>query len=53
MTLQFRTLNKVAPYQTLREFGYAVINAEANCNTFHVNQVWTSEGVKKVSSMLS
>jgi|SaaInlV_125m_DNA_1040241.scaffolds.fasta_scaffold30080_1 hypothetical protein len=51
MTLQFRTLNKVAPYQTLREFGYAVINAEANCNTFHVNQVWTSEGVKKVSSI--
>jgi hypothetical protein len=51
MTLQFRTPSKVSPYYSLNDFGHAVLNAEANCNSFHVNQVWTSEGVKRVSSI--
>jgi hypothetical protein len=51
LTIQFCLPKSVAPYQTLNDFGHAVLNAEANCNTFHVNQVWTSEGVKRVSSI--
>ena len=51
LTIQFYLPKSVTPYQTLNDFGHAVLNAESNCNTFHVNQVWTSDGIKKVSSV--
>ena len=51
LTIQFCLPKSVTPYQTLNDFGHALLNAESNCNTFHVNQVCTSEGVKIVSSI--
>lgn len=51
LTIQFCQPQSVTPFQSLREFGYAVLNAEANCNSFSINQVWTAEGIKRVSSI--
>jgi hypothetical protein len=50
MTLQFKTPSKVSPYYSLSSFGNAVLDSESNCNSYHPTQIWTSEGIKSVTS---
>ena len=51
LNIQFCLPKSVTPHQTLNDFGHAVLDSESSCNTFHINQVWTSEGVKMVGSI--
>ena len=51
LTIQFRQPNSVTPHSTLRSFGEAVLNAEVTCNSYSINQVWTTDGVKMVTSI--
>lgn len=51
LTIQFSQPNSVTPFTSLKEFGYAVLSTEATCNSYSINQVWTADGVKMVSSV--
>ena len=51
LTLQFIKPNSVRPYQTLREFGNAILNEEKNGYEFRINQAWTETGVVRVNSI--
>tara|TARA_B100000795_G_C22447197_1_gene304257 strand:+ start:67 stop:390 length:324 start_codon:yes stop_codon:yes gene_type:complete len=51
LTIQFRQPNSVTPFTSLREFGHSVLKTEATCNTYSINQVWTTDGVKMVTSI--
>ena len=51
LTIQFRQPNSVQPFTSLKDFGYAVLSTEGTCNSYSINQVWTADGVKMVSSV--
>lgn len=51
LTLQLVHANGYRPYNSLKEFGNAILNEEAKGNDFRVNQVWTTEGVIGVKSL--
>ncbi|MEQ3689964.1 MAG: hypothetical protein ABNG98_00455 [Flavobacterium sp.] len=51
LTLQLVHANGYRPYNSLKEFGNAILNEEAKGNDFRVNQVWTSEGVIGVKTL--
>jgi len=51
LTIQFRQPNSVTPFTSLKEFDNAVLSTEATCNSYSINQVWTTDGVKVVSSV--
>ena len=51
ITLQFIKPNSVRPYQSLREFDYAVLNEEKNGYEFRINQAWTETGVVRVNTI--
>lgn len=50
ITIQFVTKNRIRAYQSLREFGYAVLKQEEYGHSFSVGQVWTNDGIKFVES---
>ena len=41
----------VRPYESLSEFGNAILNEEKNGSSFSISQAWTSEGIIKVTSL--
>jgi hypothetical protein len=51
LTLQLITKNSVTPYDSIREFGQAVLSEEEKGNAFSINQVWTPSGIIKVKSL--
>lgn len=51
ITLQFIKPNSVRPYQTLREFGNAILNEEKYGYEFRINQAWTETGVVRINSI--
>lgn len=51
LTLQLVYANGYRPYNSLKEFGNAILNEEAKGNDFRVNQVWTNEGTIGVKSI--
>lgn len=51
ITLQLINSNSTIPYNTLREFGNAVLNEESKGNSLSVSQVWTNEGTLPVTSL--
>lgn len=51
LTLQLVHANGYRPYNSLKEFGNAILNEEAKGNDFRINQVWTTEGVIGVKSL--
>lgn len=51
ITLQLINSNSAIPYNTLREFGNAVLNEESKGNSLAVSQVWTNEGTLPVTSL--
>ena len=50
LTLQLITTNGVTPYNSLNEFGNAILKEENKGNSISVTQVWTSAGVVQVNS---
>lgn len=51
LTLQLISSHSVRPYNTLREFGNAILNEEKNGNSFAIKQAWTNSGIVKVNSI--
>lgn len=51
LTLQLISSHSVRPYNTLREFGNAILNEEKNGNSFCINQAFTHSGVVKINSI--
>lgn len=51
LTLQLVHANGYRPYNTLKDFGFAILDEESKGNDFRINQVWTSEGVIGVKSI--
>lgn len=51
LTIQFVDGKSCTPYESLKEFGAAVLKAEEKGLDFKINQVWTSNGVKSISTV--
>ena len=49
-TLQLVTNTSVFPHHSLRSFGESVLELEKNNMSFHVTQVWTSNGIILIES---
>ena len=50
VTLQLINGNNVTPYTTLKGFGLTVLDCTEKGRHFCINQVWTNEGIEKVST---
>src|SRR6185369_4389545 len=51
LTLQLVNANGYKPYNTLKEFGLAILDEERKGNDFRINQVWTNEGTQGIKSI--
>ena len=50
VTLSIQTKYSICPYKTLNAFGHEVLNQESIGKSFSIQSVWTSEGIKSVST---
>ena len=51
LTLQLVTSNSVTPFNTPKSFGNMILQEEQKGSSFRISQVWTSEGIIKITSI--
>lgn len=51
LNIQLISKFSVRPYNTLKSFGDAILEQEQYCNSFHISQAWTTNGIVPVKSL--